>query len=92
MYVRTHFAAVCNPYQVQLYEDFARSKAKKDVETSLTEEDKGEEGEREEEKKMEAPSTHIFQVQVTYMYSIVHFLQCVVVCKLCLVWKRVFLH
>lgn len=66
-------------YQVQLYEDFARSKAKKDVETSLTEEGEGEEGDREEEKKMEAPSTHIFQVQVTCIaQSVSH---CVIMCS-----------
>ena len=52
--------------QVQLYEDFARSKAKKEVEMTLSEDGAGEEetgeGEREMEKKAEVPATHIFQV------------------------------
>ena len=53
-------------FQVQLYEDFARSKAKKDVEMTLTEDGSVEEetgkGEKEMEKKAEVPATHIFQV------------------------------
>ena len=54
--------------QVRLYEDFARSKAKKEVEDTLLEEGEEEEGEGEEmesltDAKVEAPTTHIFQVR-----------------------------
>ena len=46
--------------QVQLYEDFAKSHAKKKVEEELVEG----EGEEEGEGEPDAPVTHIFQVGV----------------------------
>ena len=43
-----------NSFQLQLYEDFAKSKAKQDMENSLTED-----GERKDKKK---GPPHVFQV------------------------------
>jgi TATA-binding protein-associated factor len=52
-----------SPLQVKLYEDFACSKAKKEVEDTLTEDEEEEEREGEERAvaKVEPPPTHIFQ-------------------------------
>ena len=47
---------------MKLYEDFARSKAKKEVEVTLSEEGEGEETQSEPETRVEPPATHIFQV------------------------------
>ena len=58
---------------MKLYEDFARSKAKKEVEDTLTEEE--EEEEEEAVAKVEPPATHIFQVLhygVPRVYYTVH--------------------
>ena len=64
---------VCVCVQVKLYEDFACSKAKKEVEDTLAED---EEGEREEiaVAKVEPPPTHIFQAMQYCISSMVYFL------------------
>ena len=52
-----------------MYEDFARSKAKREVEATLLEEGESVEMKEEEEKKVELPTTHIFQVLPGYDLS-----------------------
>ena len=61
--------------QVKLYEDFACSKAKKEVEDTLTEDEEEEEREGEERAvaKVEPPPTHIFQVMQYCASSVAQF-------------------
>ena len=60
-------------HQVQLYEDFARSRAKKQVEEVVGEEIEMVEQPKEEKKPADSNQTHIFQVMLNFNFSFVAF-------------------